>query len=424
MTTVAAVLAMAAHVDGHAASSLDMTGLAQKGGPVLSHIRFAREPDMISTGRVPPASADLIIACDLVVAAGGDALNMMDPGRTAAYANTDVTPTSEFIRNRSKRFNSELLSGRVKRQAREFEKIDAEALAVGYLHDAIYTNMIMVGYAWQKGQMPISLRALYRAIRLNGTKVTDNMSAFNIGRIAAAEPDRLEQMHDPRGHIEPKTLDELIADRAGRLIAYQDRGYALQYENIVAQVRAAEHAAGLGEKLTRTAATYAYKLMAYKDEYEVARLYTDGAFARQLASQFKGGKLRFWLAPPILAKKDSQGHLKKKRFGPWMMTGFKVLTKLKGLRGTRFDLFGYTEERRMERKLRDDYLESLARMAQELTKDNHGLAIELARIPDEIRGYGHVKEAAVITAKARADILWQGWPDGKLPVEKTTLISA
>jgi indolepyruvate ferredoxin oxidoreductase len=424
VTTVAAVLAMAAHVDGNAASSLDMTGLAQKGGPVLSHIRFAREPEMISTGKVPPASADLIIACDLVVAAGGDALNMMDAGRTAAYANSDVTPTSEFIRDRSKRFESDLLAARVKRQARDFGAFDAEALAVGYLHDAIYTNMIMVGYAWQKGQVPVSLRALYRAIRLNGTKVEDNMSAFNIGRIAAASPERLLPQHDPRGHIEEKTLDELIEDRASRLIVYQDAAYAEKYRSIVAQVRAAEHAAGLGEKLTRAAATYAYKLMAYKDEYEVARLYTDGKFAEYLASQFKGGKMRLMLAPPIIAKKDAHGHLKKKHFGPWMLHVFKLMAKFKGLRGTRFDLFGYTEERRMERQLRDDYLAGLARIAQELTAKNHDLAIALAEIPDDIRGYGHVKEAAVDVAKAKEAELWTGWPEGKLPKAKTTLIAA
>jgi len=424
VTTVAAVLAMAAHVDGHAASSLDMTGLAQKGGPVLSHIRFAREPEMISTGKVPPASADLIIACDLVVAAGGDALNLMDGNRTAAYANSDVTPTSEFIRDRSKRFESDLLAARVKRQARDFDAFDAEALAVGYLHDAIYTNMIMVGFAWQKGQVPISLRALYRAIRLNGTKVEDNMSAFNIGRIAAANPERLLPQHDPRGHIEEKTLDELIDDRAARLTAYQDAAYAETYRNIVAQIRAAEHAAGLGEKLTRASATYAYKVMAYKDEYEVARLYTDGKFADYIASQFKGGKLRLMLAPPILAKKDAQGHLKKKHFGPWMFQVFKLMAKFKGLRGTRFDLFGYTEERRMERKLRDDYLAGLARIAQELSAKNHDLAVALAEIPDDIRGYGHVKEAAAEVAKAKEAELWAGWPEGKLPKAKTTLIAA
>ena len=424
VTTVAAVLAMAAHVDGHAASSLDMTGLAQKGGPVLSHIRFAREPDMISTGRVPPASADVVIACDLVVAAGGDALNLMDAGRTAAYANTDVTPTSEFIRDRSKRFESDLLSARVKRQSSEFDAFDAEALAVGYLHDAIYTNMIMAGFAWQKGKLPVSLRALYRAIRLNGTKVDDNMAAFNIGRIAAADPERLIEQEDPRGEAREQTLDELIEDRAARLTAYQNAAYAATYRDVVARVRAAEDAAGLGEKLTRAAAFYAYKVMAYKDEYEVARLFTDGSFAKQLASQFKGGKLRFWLAAPLIAKKDSHGHLEKKHFGPWMMLGFKLLTRFKGLRGTRLDLFGYTEERRHERKLRDDYLAGLERIASELTDKNHELAIAITRVPDDIRGFGHVKDAALQAAKVKEAELWAGWPEGKLPVAKTTLIAA
>ncbi len=424
VTTVAAVLAMAAHVDGHAASSLDMTGLAQKGGPVLSHIRFAREPDMISTGRVPPASADVVIACDLVVAAGGDALNLMDADRTAAYANSDVTPTSEFIRNRSKRFESDLLSARVKRQATEFEAFDAEALAVGYLHDAIYTNMIMAGFAWQKGRLPVSLRALYRAIRLNGTKVDDNMAAFNIGRIAAADPARLIRQEDPRGEVHEQTLDELIKDRATRLTAYQNAAYAERYRETVAKIRAAESSLGTGEKLARAAAFYAYKVMAYKDEYEVARLYTDGKFAKQLASQFKGGKLRFWLAAPMIAKKDQHGHFEKKHFGQWMMLGFKLLAKFKGLRGTKFDVFGYTEERQHERKLRDDYLAGLERIASELTGKNHELAVMIATLPDEIRGFGHVKDAALQAARLKEADLWAGWPEGKLPTTKTTLIAA
>lgn len=422
VTTVAAVLAMAAHVDGHAASSLDMTGLAQKGGPVLSHIRFARDPAAISTGRVPPASADLIIACDLVVAAGGDALNLMDPARTAAYANTDVTPTSEFIRNRSKKFDSQLLAGRVKRQTSDFGQIDAEALAVGYLHDAIYTNMIMVGFSWQKGRIPVSLRGLYRAMRLNGVKVEDNMAAFNIGRIAAVAPERLTSVNDPRGDIADKTLDELIADRSERLVAYQNEAYADQYKTVVANIRAAETAAGLGEKLTRQAATYAYKVMAYKDEYEVARLYTDGSFAKQLASQFKGGKLRFWMAPPLLAKKDRHGHLIKKRFGAWMITAFAILKRFKGLRGTWADPFGYTEERQKERALRDAYLDSLNNLAAALTADNHKLAIAIAHVPDSIRGFGHVKDAAMEKAAIEEADLWANWPMGKLPAQKTTLI--
>ncbi len=424
VTTVAAIMAMAAHVDGNAASSLDMTGLAQKGGPVLSHLRFAREPDMISTGRVPPASADCVIACDLVVAAGGDALNLMDAGRTSAYANRDVTPTSEFIRDRSKTFESDLLSARVKRQARDFDAFDAEALAILYFNDAIYTNMVMAGFAWQKGQVPISLRGMYRAIKLNGVKPQDNMGAFDLGRIAAVNPDRLLATSDPRGKASEKTLDELIEDRAGRLIAYQSAAYASQYRDIVARVRAAETEAGLGERLTRAAATYAYKLMAYKDEYEVARLWTDGTFEKKLYETFKGGKIYFHMAPPLLSRKDSQGHLKKKSFGPWMKTGFKILKRFKGLRGTRFDLFGYTEDRKLERRLRDDYLGDLARLIAGLNADNLDLAVAIAELPDSIRGYGHVKDAAYQVAKVEREQLWSGWPSGTMPLVKTNLITA
>jgi indolepyruvate ferredoxin oxidoreductase len=424
VTTVAAVLAMAAHVDGNAATSLDMTGLAQKGGPVLSHVRFARTPEMISTGRIPPASADLIIACDLVVAAAGDALLLMDRERTTAFANSDVTPTSEFIRDRSKRFESDLLSARVKRQAEDFSALDAEALAVSYLHDAIYTNMIMVGFAWQRGQVPLSLRGIYRAIRLNGTKVEDNMTAFNVGRIAAADPARLGAQKDPRGTVQPKTLDALIADRAARLTAYQNAAYADQYLAVIARIRAAEAGTGTGETLTRAAASYAYKVMAYKDEYEVARLYTDGKFKAQLASQFTGGKLRFWLAPPMIAKKDIHGHLVKKRFGAWMWHAFTVLAGFRFLRGTRFDLLGMTAERKMERALRDEYLAGLERIAAELTPLNHAVAVAIAEIPDEIRGFGHVKEAAIAKAVPIRAQLWAAWPSGKLPKARTTLIAA
>ncbi len=422
VTTVAAVLAMAAHVDGHAASSLDMTGLAQKGGPVLSHLRFAREPDQIATGRVPPASADCIIACDLVVAAGGDALNLMDPERTAAYANSDVTPTSEFIRDRSRKFSSELLQGRVRRRARDFDHCDAEALAILYFNEAIYTNMIMAGFAWQKAQVPVSLRGVYRAIKMNGVKVSDNMAAFDLGRVAAVKPDRLLSASDPRGTESHKTLDELIEDRVERLTAYQNATYAARYRGIVAKVRAAEASAGSGEELTRAAATYAYKVMAYKDEYEVARLWTDGAFDAQLKETFKSGKVYYHLAPPLLSGKDSKGHLKKKSFGPWMRTGFKILRRFKGLRGTRFDPFGWTEERRKEQALRETYLDGVTRLASELTAQNLDLAIEIASVPDAIRGYGHVKEAAMDEAATKEAALWAHWPMGRPVAAAKTLI--
>ena len=424
VTTVAAVLAMAAHVDGNAASSLNMTGLAQKGGPVLSHLRFAREPDLISTGRVPPASADAIIGCDLVVAAGGDAISLMDVGRTHVTANADVTPTSEFIRDRSKTFESQLLAARVKRQAKDFGSIDAESLALGYLNDAIYTNMIMVGYAWQKGHIPVSLRGLYRAIKLNGVKIAENMKAFDVGRLAAVDPDRLEKASDPRGDVKPMTLDEIIEDRAGRLTAYQDKAYAQQYRDLVAKVRKDEEAAGLGDAFTTAVAKFAFKLMAYKDEYEVARLYTDGTFEKKLRETFHGGKIGYLMAPPLIAKKDSQGHLKKKKFGPWMKTAFRLMKQFKGLRGTAFDPFGWTEERKMERGLRDTYLARVDEMSGQLTRKNHELAVAIASIPDEIRGYGHVKEASVEAAKGHEEELLKNWPDGGMPKQKTTLIAA
>ena len=424
VTTVAAILAMGAHVDGHAASSLDMTGLAQKGGPVLSHLRFAREPDMISTGRVPPASTDCMIACDLVVAAGGDALNLMDAERTAAYANSDVTPTSEFIRDRSKKFESELLSARVKRQASDFAAFDAEALAILYFNEAIYTNMIMAGYAWQKGQVPVSLRGIYRAIKLNGVKPDDNMAAFDLGRIAAYDPERLETAKDPRGHIQPMTLDELIENRVTRLNGYQNAAYAERYRGMVERVKAVETDAGLGERLSEAVARYAYKVMAYKDEYEVARLWTDGKFDAYLAKKFKGGKIAYHLAPPLNSKKDENGHLKKKSFGPWMKTGFKIMKRFKWLRGTRFDPFGWTAERKLERKIRDQYFDTVERLLADLSAKNLDLAVAIAEIPDDIRGYGHIKEAAISIAAEKEAELWQHWPNGTLPKSRTTLIAA
>lgn len=426
VTTTAAIIAMAAHIDGNASSALDMTGLAQKGGPVLSHVRFAREPEHISTGRVPPASADAIIACDLVVAASPDALGLMDGERTRSVANTDVTPTAEFIRDRSKKFESDLLAARHKRQARELSLVDAEALAVGYLHDAIYTNSIMLGFAWQKGLVPVTLRGIYRAIKLNGVAIENNLSAFDLGRIAAVDPDRLPHLDKPRTEPPAKTLDELIEHRAGLLVDYQNAAYAETYRALVAKVRARETELDLGEDFSRAVATFAYKLMAYKDEYEVARLYTNGKFQERLSENFGGKyKLKFHLAPPLLSKKDMHGHLKKKPFaGWWMMASFKLLKRLKGLRGTRFDIVGWTAERKMERALRDGYLRLIEDMLPDLNARNHGLAIEIASVPDQIRGFGHIKEASVETARVKESERLAQWPEGGPLTSKTTLIAA
>jgi indolepyruvate ferredoxin oxidoreductase len=416
VTTVAAVLAMAAHVDGKASQTLDMTGLAQKGGPVLSHVRFALDPDDIKAGKTPPASADVIIACDLVVASSGDALVMFDKARTAVVANHDVTPTKEIIENRNVRFDPDLLTARVRSRAKSFAATNAEALAEHHFGDAIYTNMIMLGMAWQNGLIPVSDAAIYEANRLNKVKIKENAAAFDLGRIAAVNPDVVQAAAPKRPEIEPLKLDELIARRAEMLKEYQNPAYADMYEARIARVRAAESNLGLGEQLTYAAATYLAKLMAYKDEYEVARLYTRPEYKQAVEDTFgKNTKLTFLLAPPMISKKNHKGELIKKPFGPWMMVGFKVLRKLKFLRGGSFDVFGKTEERVMERRLRDEYLERLEKLSAGLRAENLALAVEIATIPDDIRGYGHVKERAVVAAEKKLAALMARWNAGPAP---------
>jgi indolepyruvate ferredoxin oxidoreductase len=424
VTTVAAVLAMAAHIDGKASQTLDMTGLAQKGGPVLSHVRFAHNPDDIKSARTPPASADVIIACDLVVASSGDALVMFDKGRTAVVANHDVTPTKEFIEDRNARFDPDLLTARVRSRARSFAAANAEALAEHHFGDAIYTNMIMLGMAWQSGLIPVNEAAIHEANRLNRVKVKQNAAAFDLGHIAAVKPDIVQGLAPKRPEIEPLTLDELIARCSEMLRAYQNAAYADMYEARIARVRAAESNLGLGEALTRHAAVYLAKLMAYKDEYEVARLYTRPEYLQGVEETFgKGAKLTFLMAPPMIAKKNHKGELIKQPFGPWMMSAFRLLRRLKWLRGSAFDIFGKTAERRMERRLRDEYLERLDRLARELTPQNHALAVEIASIPDEIRGYGHVKDMSVEAAVRRLAGLLARW-NAPAPAPRTPELAA
>ncbi|MBI1339086.1 indolepyruvate ferredoxin oxidoreductase family protein [bacterium] len=402
VTTVAAILAMAAHIDGKASQTLDMTGLAQKGGPVLSHVRIADAPEDIRAARTPPASCDVLIACDLVVAASGDALVLCDKSRTEVVANQDVTPTKEFIDDRNARFDGDLMAPRVRVRSKSYNAINAEALAEEHFGDAIYTNMIMMGMAWQRGLVPVSELALYRAVKLNGVKVAENQAAFDLGRLAAYDPKSIDALNPKRVEAPKKSLDELIAHRKAHLTAYQNAAYAITYETAVAKVREAETRLGLGDDLARAVATYLSKLMSYKDEYEVARLYSDPSYMASVKEAFgEGAKLTFLLAPPLISKRNHRGELVKRQFGGWMMPAFKLLKRLKGLRGTRFDIVGWTEERKMERRLRDEYLARIDELIAGLDADTHSLAVEIASIPDEIRGYGHVKEKAVEKAEAR-----------------------
>lgn len=409
VTTIAAIIGMAAHIDGRASSTLDMTGLAQKGGAVTSHVRIAEHAADIRSGRIPAASADVVVACDLVVATSADALLLCDSGRTIAFGNSDITPTAEFVFDRTRRFDSPDLQLRLRAATQEFEVIAAEALAEEYLYDQVYSNMIMLGYAWQKGVIPVTLRALYRAIKLNGVAVEDNMTAFDLGRIAGAEPGRLRELLPPRQEIAEPALDHLIEDRAERLRNWQDAGYAQRFRDVVATVRVAEsRLPKANDALSRAVARYAYKLMAYKDEYEVARLYTNGKWREDLARTFAGKySMKFHMAPPLFAPKDKGTGLPRKITIPgWLaLPALHVLARLKFLRRSRFDPFGWTRERKAERALRDDYLRLMGEIAENLSPANAAIALKLASIPDSIRGYGHVKEASIAEIAGTRDRL-------------------
>jgi indolepyruvate ferredoxin oxidoreductase len=270
--------------------------------------------------------------------------------------------------------------------------------------------MIMVGFAWQRGVIPLSSRAVYRAIKLNGVDYESNLAAFELGRRVAHDPASMGPRDADVPTPETMPLADLIAKRTADLVAYQNEAYAKRYAARIEKVALAEAANGGGETLTRAAAVNLYKLMAYKDEYEVARLYTDGRFAAELAGTFRGGKAKVWLAPPILAPKDKDGRPRKMAFGGWMLDyAFPLMAKMKGLRGGPLDVFGRTEERRMERGLVADYEITLDRLAGGLTPERLALAARIASIPQDIRGYGHIKDASVVKARAEAATLWSQW---------------
>ena len=417
VTTVASILAMAAHVDGRAASVVDMTGLAQKGGAVFSHVRIGDTDEAVVGGRVPSASAHVLIACDVLVAAGADALALYAKDRTTAVGNGDFAPTADFITDRDAPFEADAQARRIAAATKSYDSAPAQALAERELGDAIYANMIMLGFAWQKGVIPVSSRALYRAIRLNGVDAETNLAAFELGRKAAFAPDAVaEPRPAPKAAPATQPLDELIAHRAAELTAYQDGAYARRYLDRVARVRAAE-APLCSEALTRAAAVNLYKLMAYKDEYEVARLYSDGRFAAYRAQAFKGGQAKVMLAPPMLSPKDAEGRPRKMAFGGWMLdAGFPLLARLKWLRGGPLDPFGHTSERRMERKLIAEYEAGLDRLTAELSPERVALAVKIAEVPQQIRGFGHVKDASVGPAKAEETRLWAEWERGEARV--------
>ncbi|MDR7048103.1 indolepyruvate ferredoxin oxidoreductase [Duganella sp. 3397] len=407
VVTVGQILAVAAHVEGKGAIVLDMSGLAQKGGPVMSHVRLADHQADLHSTRVGTGSADLVIGCDLIVTASRDALSRMGENRTRAMINSTGSSTAAFVKNPDWQFPDASSRSEIVRACGESmtDFVDAGHIATALMGDSIATNMFMLGYAFQKGHVPLSESSIVRAIELNGVSVAFNQAAFTWGRTAAYDLGSVTRLTAPSKVIEFKrnqTLDDIIAKRVDLLTAYQNVGYAQQYVTLVEEVRAAEAKLGKGTRLAEAVARYYYKLMAYKDEYEVARLYTDGAFQKKIAAMFEGDiTLKFHLAPPIMAKHDASGQLVKKEFGPWMMKAFGVLAKFKGLRGTAFDIFGYTEERKTERALVRQYRETARALLPKLTAENLAQAVAIASIPEDIRGYGHVKERHLKAAKLK-----------------------
>jgi indolepyruvate ferredoxin oxidoreductase len=413
--TVGAIMGMAAHLEGKGLGLIDMAGLAQKGGAVTTHLRLAHAQEDITSIRVTAGQADLVLGCDLVVTGSKKVLGAMRHGRTGVVVNTAEVMPGDFARNadfslpaeRLKRVISQTAGGRTE-TGPGVSFVDATAAAMALLGNAIGANMFMLGYAWQTGRVPLSRDAIRRAIELNGEAVPMNLDAFEWGRRAAAEPETVAKLvASAKASADTSdisaSLDEVIARRVAFLADYQDTAYAARYRQRVEQVRAAEaKVVPEGGALTEAVARYLFKLMAYKDEYEVARLYTNGHFKKQIEATFEPGNLRyeFHLAPPLLARRDPEtGVPRKMSLGPWMMKAFGLLAKLKGVRGGTFDVFGYTHERRTERRLISDYEAMLDEVLPKLSGANHATAIGLASIPEKIRGYGHVKARHLEAAK-------------------------
>ncbi|MGI4900203.1 MAG: indolepyruvate ferredoxin oxidoreductase family protein [Janthinobacterium lividum] len=437
VVTIGALLGMAAHLEGKGVTALDVTGLAQKGGAVMSHVQIANRPEDIHATRIALGEAGLLIGCDAIVSASDEALSRTQLGITRAVINSAPVPTAALIHNPDWKFPGASTEQEIRGAVGDAcEFVDANALALALLGDAIFTNPFVLGFAWQRGWVPLGRASIVRAIELNAVAVAKNIAAFEWGRRAAHDPARVRTLAlgasaEPRRGMEkvvtlhtPANLEKLLATRIKSLTAYQNAAYAQRYADRVAQVRAAEAAlyatrSGGGThrlELTETVARTLYRLMAYKDEYEVARLHADPAFIQGLKEQFEGDwKLNYYLAPPLFSKRDADGHLIKKRYGGWMLPAFRLLAQLKFLRGTALDPFGKTAERRTERALIGEYEALIDELLAGLSSDNLGAATALASVAAGIRGYGHVKERNFDAARERTAALLQDWRSGVAP---------
>ncbi|MBD9667173.1 indolepyruvate ferredoxin oxidoreductase family protein [Variovorax sp. VRV01] len=432
VVTVGAVIAMAAHLEGKSASVLDFMGFAQKGGAVLSFVRLADTPERLNQVRIDTQQADAILACDVVVGASADALQTVRHGRTRVLANIHEIPVAESLRNPDAELHVDLLLAKMRFVAgdEQVETFDAQSLAEEFLGDTLAANIVATGYAWQRGLVPLSLEALMHAIELNGVAVAANQSAFSLGRLAAGNAAALDQlraapMDTQMPPADERPLEALLADARRHLTGYQNAAWAQRFEKRVRALQAAESALPGGDAslpFTRNAARSLLKLMSYKDEYEVARLYTDGAFLQKLKDQFEGDlKLEFHMAPPLLSRPVHGQAPAKIRLGAWMLPAMKWLAHGKRLRGTAFDLFGFTQERRLERALIGQFEQRLGELAAGLSSGNQQLAAQIAALPLTIRGFGHVKLANLaLAAEREAELMHRFAPQRYPRPEKKT----
>lgn len=416
--TIGQLLGMAAHIEGKGIVTQDAAGLAQKGGATWSHVLIADTQEAIRTTRVSMAGADLIVGCDPIVAGGAETVLRMRPGRTRVALNAHSTPTAAFVKNPAWENPSDACAVEIGK-AVGFENLatfNADGLAAKVMGDSIYTNPLMLGFAWQKGWVPLARESLMRAIELNAVAVDNNKAAFEWGRRAAQDPAAVAALLGTGAQViefkKRETVDSIVARRVEFLTDYQNAAYAERYKDMVERVRVAELPLGK-TTLTETVAKSLFRLMAYKDEYEVARLHADSGFREKVAAQFEGDfKIHYHLAPPLIAKHNDKGELVKRKFGPSTYYLFKLLARLRGLRGTALDVFGRTEERRAERALIDEYRRTVEELVAGLNPGNHALAVEIAALPDKIRGYGHVKARNLAAVRPEWDRLLQQWRSG------------
>jgi len=397
VVTIGAVLAQAAHIDGKGAGMMEMAGLAQKGGAVHIHCRLANDPADISAIRVATGEADALIGGDLVVSAGAKTLGLTASGRTGAVVNSHEIITGDFTRDTEFTLPSERLAMSLEaRMQGRVDMFDASELARATMGDSIFSNMMIFGAAWQRGLVPLSYEAIQQAIDLNGAAVDRNKRAFDIGRWAVLHPEEAGGIAEPELVQVPKTLEDRLAFRADHLVKFQSKRLAKRYRKLVD---------GIGDEAVKEAVARGYhKLLAYKDEYEVARLHLDTQ-ARARA-QFDGDfTMKFHLAPPLLSRTGPDGRPVKKEYGPGMMRNFRILARLKALRGTPFDPFGRTAERRMERALIRQYEADMAAVLSQVSDATREAIVSLAALPLDIRGFGPVKAASEVSAAKRREEL-------------------